>query len=50
MSLNRAIVQRDMSLWGGLRDHRRMIVALQTQSVQRLEQVSAFVYGSEAVD
>ena len=36
---------------GGVRDHRRMmIVTLQTQRVQTLEQVRAFVEGSEAVD
>lgn len=39
-----------MSLLAGVRDHRRVIVTLQTQRVRTLEQVRAFLEGSEAVD
>ena len=42
--------QRDMSLWREVRDHRRMIVTLQTERVRALEDARAFLTGGEALD
>ena len=47
----RAFFQREVSLKGGwVWDHRRMIVTLKTQGLQSMEQIRAFLEGTQPLD